>query len=69
VRNASQRGLVGGVRNSEDGRVELDVEGPKDRIASLIEALKAGPPGARVIDVQVEWSPSTGRHADFAVWY
>ncbi|HET9868483.1 MAG TPA: acylphosphatase, partial [Nitrospira sp.] len=44
VRNAVQRELVGGVKNCEDGRVELEVEGPKDRIVSLIEVLKAGPP-------------------------
>ena len=39
VRNAVQRELVGGVKNCEDGRVELEAEGPKDRIVSLIEVL------------------------------
>ena len=37
-------GLVGGVKNCEDGRVELEAEGPRDRIMSLIEVLKTGPP-------------------------
>ena len=69
VRAASERGLVGGVRNCEDGRVELEAEGPKDRIVSLVEALKVGPPASRVTDVRVEWVPATGRHMDFAVWY
>ncbi len=64
----SQRGLVGGVRNCEDGRVELEAEGPKDRILSLIEVLKAGPPASRVTGVQVEWLPASGRQADFVVW-
>ena len=69
VRAASERGLVGGVRNREDGRVELEAEGPRDRIESLIEALRAGPPASRVTDVRVEWVRATGRQMDFAVWY
>lgn len=69
IRVATQRGLVGGVRNTDDGRVELEAEGPKDRILSLIEDLKAGPPASRVTAVQVEWVTATGRHTDFRVWY
>ena len=69
VRAAIERNLVGGVRNCEDGRVELEVEGPKDRIVSLIETLKAGPPASRVTDVRVEWVAATGRLSDFMVWY
>ena len=69
VRAATERGLVGGVRNCDDGRVELEAEGPKDRIMSLIAALKVGPPASKVTDVRVEWVPATGRHTDFAIWY
>jgi len=69
VRAATERGLVGGVRNCEDGRVELEAEGPKDQIMSLIAALKVGPPASRVTDVRVEWVSATGRHTDFAIWY
>ena len=69
ARVASQRGLCGGVRNLDDGRVELDVEGPKDQILILIEDAKKGPPASRVVAVDVEWSPATGRFSDFHVWY
>ena len=69
VRVAMARGLVGGVRNCEDGRVELEAEGPKDRIVSLIAELKVGPPASRVTAVQVEWVNATGRQGDFQVWY
>jgi acylphosphatase len=69
ARVASQRGLCGGVRNLDDGRVELEVEGPKDQILILIEHVKTGPPAARVAAVEVEWSPATGRFSDFRVWY
>jgi acylphosphatase len=69
VRVATQRGLVGGVRNLVDGRVELEVEGPKDSILTLLDELKVGPPAARVTAVQVEWRSVTGRYDDFLVWY
>jgi acylphosphatase len=69
VRAAAERGLVGGVRNCEDGRVELEAEGAKDQIMSLIAALKIGPPASRVTEVRVEWVSATGRHTDFAIWY
>ena len=69
VRNAVERKLVGGVKNCDDGRVELEAEGPKDRIVSLIEVLKAGPPASRVTAAHVEWLPASGRQADFVVWY
>ncbi|MEO5955858.1 MAG: acylphosphatase [Nitrospiraceae bacterium] len=68
-RVASQRGLYGGVRNLDDGRVELEVEGTKEQIALLIEDAKTGPPASRVTAVEVEWSPATGRFSDFQVWY
>ncbi|TKB75952.1 MAG: acylphosphatase [Nitrospira sp.] len=69
ARIASQRGLRGGVRNIDDGRVDLEVEGPKARILDLIKELKIGPPASRVTAVEVEWSPATGRLVDFNVWY
>jgi acylphosphatase len=69
MRAACDRRLVGGVRNCEDGRVELEAEGPRDKIMSLIEQLKLGPPASRVTDVRVEWVRATGRETDFAVWY
>jgi acylphosphatase len=69
VRVATQRGLLGGVRNCDDGRVELEAEGLQDRILSLIEELKVGPPASRVTAVQVEWVTATGRDTGFRVWY
>jgi len=69
ARVATQRKLVGGVRNLDDGRVELDVEGAKDLIVSLVAELHVGPPAARVTAVMVEWNAATGRFSDFQVWY
>ncbi|MDF0644884.1 MAG: acylphosphatase [Nitrospira sp.] len=69
VRVAAARGLRGTVRNLDDGRVELDVEGPKDRIESLMNDLHTGPPAARVTAVSVEWGRPTGRFSDFRISY
>lgn len=69
ARMASERGLYGTVRNRDDGRVELEVEGARDRIESLIVALKQGPPAAHVVGVQAEWGVATGRFSDFRVRY
>ncbi len=69
VRVAAARELHGRVRNLDDGRVELDVEGPKDRIESLMNDLRTGPPAARVTDVSVEWGRATGRFSDFRISY
>ncbi len=66
---AVRRNLLGGVRNLDDGRVEVEVEGEKESIADLIEALKEGPALARVDDLQVMWSAATGQYKDFRIWH
>jgi acylphosphatase len=68
-RAASGQGLRGGVRNLDDGRVAVDVEGERPAIERLIAALRSGPPMAQVQDVQVQWEPATGQYADFRIWY
>ncbi|GMV48826.1 acylphosphatase [Nitrospirales bacterium NOB] len=67
-RMAISRGLTGGVENLDSGQVALVVEGKKTLLEDLITDLKKGPVGARVVQVQVEWSQATGRYIDFAIW-
>lgn len=69
ARTATRLDLVGGVRNLDDGRVELDVEGRRTVIDVLLHELKAGPPAARVTAIETEWSTATGRYSDFRIWY
>ncbi len=69
ARVASQHGLLGGVRNLDDGRVELDVEGMKTVIETLLHELKVGPPAARVTKIEAEWSAATERFSSFSIWY
>ena len=69
ARMAAQHGLVGGVRNLDDGRVELDVEGKKAVIEGLLHELQVGPPAARVTKIETEWSAATERFSSFSIWY
>jgi acylphosphatase len=69
ARTAARRGLAGGVRNLDDGRVELEVEGQKAVIEALLQELKVGPPAAYVTKIETEWGAATGRFADFSIWY
>ena len=48
VRTAHRLGLIGWVRNTRDGRVEILADGEMDAIDGLIEACRGGPPLARV---------------------
>jgi acylphosphatase len=66
---AVRAGLCGGVRNLADGRVEVEVEGPASVVESYVERLRAGPPAARVENVEVRWESPTGREHDFRIWY
>ncbi len=45
---ALRRGLAGWVRNRRDGSVEALLSGSADAVAAMIEALRRGPPAARV---------------------
>ncbi len=65
---AARRSLSGGVRNLDDGRVEVQVEGRRDVIETLIEALRIGPRASRVDQVRVEWGDATGRYVGFHIW-
>lgn len=69
ARTATRLNLLGGVRNLDDGRVELQVEGRKTVIEDLLRELKAGPPAAHVRTIEVEWSVAAGRYSHFYIWH
>jgi acylphosphatase len=58
-RAARRLGLAGYVRNRPDGAVELEAEGPAERVAELIHTVQQGPPGAH-IDRLEPIAPSSG---------
>ena len=64
---AGELGLVGWVKNAADGAVELEAEGPPERVEELIVWCRRGPPAARVSDVHSEWIDATGQERAFRV--
>jgi acylphosphatase len=66
---AQRLGLVGWVRNMEDGSVELEAQGPADVIEALIAWCRKGPSLAQVTSVDVDELPADGSARDFEVRY
>ncbi len=63
--HASAAGLTGWVRNRGDGSVELVLEGPKEDVRHVIDWCHAGPPAARVANVEVFWEQAKGEFTSF----
>jgi acylphosphatase len=63
LQSAHRAGVLGDVRNLADGRVEVRATGPVDRVDGLLEAVRTGPPGARVETVE-NLEMETGLHFD-----
>lgn len=64
---ASSFGLSGWVRNLYDSRVEVVVEGEKEKIEGLIAKLKQGPPMADVTYVEITWEEFRGEFEGFRI--
>ncbi|MDT8897906.1 MAG: acylphosphatase [Thermanaerothrix sp.] len=60
-------GLVGWVRNTFDGDVEVVAEGPRDKLETLLDYLRRGPRSAVVTQVDVEWSAASGEFRRFEI--
>ncbi len=64
---ASRVGVTGWVRNLRDGRVEAIFEGPRDKVAHMVQWCHQGSPYARVEKVDVEYGSCTGKYSYFRV--
>ncbi len=65
-RTAERLGLAGWVRNLDDGRVEVWIEGARPAVEELVQWLHHGPPAAQVARVDVDAVEARG-HAGFEV--
>jgi DNA ligase D-like protein (predicted 3'-phosphoesterase) len=65
-RRAEQLGILGWVRNAEDGAVAVHAEGPASAVEELVAFLATGPRGADVDDVSVSRARVEG-HEQFAI--
>ncbi|HEX3510572.1 MAG TPA: DNA polymerase ligase N-terminal domain-containing protein, partial [Solirubrobacteraceae bacterium] len=66
VRRARSLGVLGWVRNLDDGGVGVHAEGPADAVEQLLDFLTKGPRGARVESLDTEQVRVEG-HEQFAV--
>src|SRR6202044_2214936 len=66
VTRARELGVMGWVRNGEDGRVRVHAEGPQQALETLQVFLHQGPSAARVAAVTVERVAVEG-HEQFAI--
>ncbi len=66
---ARQLHVVGWVRNTQDGRVEVVAEAEEKVLKEFIEYLRRGPRYAKVKSVEVKWLDSTDEFNDFKMKY
>ena len=59
-RTGRRHGVSGFVRTLPDGRVEAAAEGDREAVDRFIAALRAGPSGAVVRALDVQWEPPQG---------
>jgi acylphosphatase len=69
VRNATALDLTGYVKNLPDGRVEVRVEGEKDRVDELKKILDRGPGFSSVDDIDFRYMDFTAKFKEFSVEY
>lgn len=61
--------LNGWVKNTDDGRVEIEAEGPRDKINAFILWCHKGPSGARVDGMEVTEETNPGNFTGFKIVY
>ena len=67
LQHARALGLTGFARNEYDDSVTVVAEGPMNLLMQLIEALRRGPEGADVQDVEPTWEPATREFPTFRI--
>ncbi len=65
--HATNEGIGGHVTNLPDGSVEIVAEGESEALTRFERAIRQGPIGARVDEVEVDELPPTGRHPIFYI--
>jgi acylphosphatase len=67
LQQARKLGLVGWVRNLDNGDVELVAEGKLQSLQSLLNWCEKGPPTARVERVDPKWETWKGEFSAFSI--
>jgi acylphosphatase len=64
---ARRLGIFGWVSNRSDGGVELEAEGPDDKVTALLGWCEYGPPQAQVTKVKVEELAASNTDREFKI--
>lgn len=64
---ARELNLVGWVRNTYHGQVEVTAEGPRKQLELLLNYLRRGPSSSFVQEVNFDYGPASGKFASFEV--
>ncbi len=67
IEAAHRLGLMSWVRNNRDGSVEALAEGDRTQLKQWLEALRRGPKGARVTDVETTWGTASAEFHAFTL--
>ena len=67
MRHARLLDLTGWVRNLPSGNVEIEVEGDRTSVESLIVSVRRGPRSAVVANVDVNWKEPLGQFTNFEI--
>ena len=67
--SAEKFGIVGTVRNADDGTVRIVAEGESDALENFLNAIRKGPFLSRVDSVETIYKDPTGEFSDFAILY
>lgn len=66
VRSKARKiGITGWVRNLSDDRVEVVMQGDREKIEQLIQLCKRGPFFANVSDIVIDWEEQTVEFSEF----
>lgn len=67
-KKASQLGLLGYVKNISDGSVEIEVQGPKEKIRQLLDYAENSVRWARVEKVDITWEKIDNKYDRFYIY-
>ena len=65
--SAEREAIDGWVRNTPDGRVEIEAEGDSDAVMRFERHIRNGPPGGRVEHVEVTEMPTLMTRSGFNI--
>lgn len=64
---ANQKGLLGWVRNRQDGTVEVEAEGARSALEAFLEILEKGPLFSHVTEMIVDWKDTNWQNKGFTI--